>query len=1107
MKRLLSLLYFLVFPFAIIKAECLPVLGLGSEIRICQGSSVILNAQNPGASYQWSTGATSQTIVVNQPGVYWVAVTNNCGTARDTVTVHVDQHNPLNFGGVIGLCPTSTTPLVFRLPPGFSSLWSDNSTADSLVVSTPGIYWGQVNNACGVFRDTFEVVYSTEPIFNLGPDTTICSGRTLRLSIPPGLGNISWSNGSTGNSMNVAATGWYWATVSNTCGSYTDSIHVTVLPTPQIILSSEIGTCQGDPVPLTALSSLPPNTTVSWSNNTTGNSTIYNSPGNHFVIVNGPCIQDTFHFEIVEVTPLSPIDLGNDTILCGKITIHLDPLPPPGTAISWHDGSSKDSVVIDTYTQVYVTLSNACNTVTDTMMVYTMMPPDTLMFDTIEICPNNFGIHSVSGPNGDSLRFLWSNGDTNQFTFPTQPGWLSVLAYNRCDTLVDSVYIDVIPDLLPFTMPNDTTLCEMQGFYIDATDSNGLNSDAFSYRWFRDGIPQHNSPQIYVNRTGTYVLIKTNTCDTIIDSIHVTVIPLPRVVMLPLLHACVGDTVWLEPDTNGTFFQWNNNYPDLRQPVTQSGTYSVIIANSCDTITDSIQVVFEHPFPFFTHTDSIVVCEGPVQLFAPLPNQRYRWFNGWFTNTWTVHTSGKYWVETFNACDTVVDSITVLITGPPASMMGTFVTVCRGNSVLLDARNWGSTYLWHADSSTNRTFVASDPGWYYVDIENDCGFLTDSIEVIVVDPVELELGKDTILCEGETYTLNAGNDYSTYRWNTGDTTRIITVDTTGWYVVEISNVCNTRTDSVLVTFLGVPVFDMDTVFKCYDADFVTVFGPTGNLTYSWSNGDSLPFTRLSDEGWHYLEIDNGCFSYRDSFLLETEYPLELSLGNDTIICASNAPFILTAHVPTRHTVRWNDDHEGHTFEVHTPGLYSAAVWNSCGVFGDSIYVGFDEELPDEIREQILCKGDTFTLNLAAENHRHVEWFDGDTSLERIFINGGTYHYRVTNKCGVFDQTLQLNEENCMCPFYVPNSFTPNNDGVNDLFAYGYDCEITSFHIQISNRWGQLVFQTSDPTHFWDGTQGGNEAPLGTYIYSIDIHWRDYDKDMHRRIFGMVTIIR
>jgi gliding motility-associated-like protein len=67
--------------------------------------------------------------------------------------------------------------------------------------------------------------------------------------------------------------------------------------------------------------------------------------------------------------------------------------------------------------------------------------------------------------------------------------------------------------------------------------------------------------------------------------------------------------------------------------------------------------------------------------------------------------------------------------------------------------------------------------------------------------------------------------------------------------------------------------------------------------------------------------------------------------------------------------------------------------------------------------------------------------------------------------------------------YIPNSFTPNGDGLNDTFGVAGE-GIKDFSIQIYNRWGQLVFQASDANNRWDGTYNGQKVPSGSYVFKV-----------------------
>jgi gliding motility-associated-like protein len=87
---------------------------------------------------------------------------------------------------------------------------------------------------------------------------------------------------------------------------------------------------------------------------------------------------------------------------------------------------------------------------------------------------------------------------------------------------------------------------------------------------------------------------------------------------------------------------------------------------------------------------------------------------------------------------------------------------------------------------------------------------------------------------------------------------------------------------------------------------------------------------------------------------------------------------------------------------------------------------------------------------------------------------------------------------------LPNAFTPDGDGLNDVFkAIGQPDKLTSFSMKVFNRWGQMVFESNDITHGWDGTYQGKPAPAGTYVFRIEYSIAGYDFDTK----GTVVLVR
>lgn len=127
----------------------LPDPDLGDDLAVCAGSTATLDAGSGFESYNWSTGETSQTIEVNQEGIYWVDVTNESGCAdRDSIAVTTLALPVVDLGDAASFC--EGTSLTLDAGSGFSSyLWSDGSTGQTLEVNVESEYWVTVTNENG----------------------------------------------------------------------------------------------------------------------------------------------------------------------------------------------------------------------------------------------------------------------------------------------------------------------------------------------------------------------------------------------------------------------------------------------------------------------------------------------------------------------------------------------------------------------------------------------------------------------------------------------------------------------------------------------------------------------------------------------------------------------------------------------------------------------------------------------------------------------------------------------------------------------------------------------------------------------------------------------
>jgi gliding motility-associated-like protein len=131
---------------------------------------------------------------------------------------------------------------------------------------------------------------------------------------------------------------------------------------------------------------------------------------------------------------------------------------------------------------------------------------------------------------------------------------------------------------------------------------------------------------------------------------------------------------------------------------------------------------------------------------------------------------------------------------------------------------------------------------------------------------------------------------------------------------------------------------------------------------------------------------------------------------------------------------------------------------------------------------ILEPGQTVQLD-AGENFQSYLWQDG--SIGRYFDVGedGIYWVTVWNELCQASDTILVNKQDCEASLFIPNCFTPNGDGFNEEFLVVAENLIT-FEMLIFNRWGQLLFETSDINTGWNGKVNGVLSPQGTYYYLV-----------------------
>ncbi len=300
-------------------------------VSLCNGDTAILTA-TPAAGYNWSNGATTQSVAVTQPGTYYILT---CGTKSNQITVE-------NFTGLVtdtSFCTGDTLSVDVSVSNG-SYLWQDNTTSPQYTFSATGNYWVQVSNGSCAFTDTFHISTMQVPLASLGNDTTLCNGLTLTLSVDSSYSGYLWSTGATSSSIVINTAGTYTVTVMNGSCTSADTISISPLNCAPFVMlqSSDTGFCEKKCLDFTDLST---NNPVSWqwffpgadSTFSTGQNPAgicYNSYGSFDVtlIACNSIMCDTLFlpgFINVYQSPAVSVVFSNDTLFAS----------PPGLSYQW----------------------------------------------------------------------------------------------------------------------------------------------------------------------------------------------------------------------------------------------------------------------------------------------------------------------------------------------------------------------------------------------------------------------------------------------------------------------------------------------------------------------------------------------------------------------------------------------------------------------------------------------------------------------------------------------------------------------------------------------------------------------------------------------------
>jgi len=909
--------------------------------------------------------------------------------------------------------------------------------------------------------------YYTQFQVGLGNDTAICTGDTLFLDATIVGAEYLWHDGYTGPIYNVTASDTYMVTVTVGSCEVSDTIIVTVSDYPIVDLGNDTTLCPYDSLLLSALWS---SSTYDWSTGSNDSAIMIFGAGTYWVEVDAMnCISsDTI---VIDTVSLAAVQLGPDTHLCDNATLLLN-ATQTGANYAWQNSTTNSSFLVSNAGSYAVTVSIGGCALSDTIFVtYGTSPSVNLGVDQT-LCPYDSIVLDASASPGS---YLWNTGATSSSIVSYGEGqyWVSVDSLGCVGS--DTIIVDTVI-LAPVNLGPDTQLCDVQTMLLDASQSGA------SYLWNNGST----NPSQLVTNAGNYAVTVSKSSCSYSDQIQVTYQSFPIVNIGPDTTICPYDDLFLDATNAGALYVWSTGSTGSGISISEEATYSVAVnLNGCwafDTIMVDTVII-----PATYLGDNQLRCPGDMFSLDATTNNAtaYSWHDGSTNAVFNGSSGGIHWVDvTVDFCH-VTDSVNIHYVQAPIDIIGGDKSVCEDQTVEISVGPSGlSNYLWNTGSN-QQTITANSGGQYWVSVTKlGCPF-ADTIQVEFRPLPVVQIDPNYEACDGDTVFLDATNPNAIYAWNDGYDVPIRAVRKSGIYSVSVyMDGCFTEATTE-VLFKPNPVPELPaTLAACEGKSRVLRAYRSFFDSYSWNTGSIDSAINVFDDGTYAVTVSmDGCYG-SDSAVFKTHPKPEIELGNDSILCEGDL-LTLSAKVEGDAVYEWQNGSDDSQLEVWRPGDYSVKVNRKGCISKDS--VSFDYKYYPKLNignDTVLCIGDS--LMLSTDDSNSVFTWNGTEVQDSYVINDSAYVYvEGTSYCGNIRDSITVTVRDCECFMYVPLAFTPDADDINETFKPQFDCDLTNYHIRVFDRWGHVIFESSDPNIGWNGTLQNIPVKIGVYGFEVE----------------------
>lgn len=1053
---------------------------------------------------------------------------------------------------------------------GVSFSWSpatglDNATSGTPLASplatttyTANMSWG----SCNKTASTTISVGGPSISFNTAIAPVICNGTPMQIAASAGSGtyNYSWSNGVNDATTTVTSAGTYQVTASDNLGcSSTASISVDAAAM-NVTGSVSNATCSGGNDGAINLSVSGSNSLYSylWNNNAQTQTLSNLTPGTYQVTVtNADGCSAVQSFNVAQSGSNISADLSVVNPTCfgsnnGSIAVTVNGGTAP-YSFNWGSGittQNRTNLSAGTYTVTVADFSgcNVVKSVTLTQLPGITINPVKVNADCATGTAGSINLNVSGGAGGFS--YTWNDNNTNQHRTGLNAGTYNVVVAdaNGCTAVASSTI--------------STSGSISANFNYAGTYCAPAAAVSFTHAGTQNGVSHYwsfgnNTSSVQASPAYTYTtpdnynvvhVVSNSVCtDTVRKIVAIKAQPVisPSVTQIPCNGGGEGAiTLNVSNGLAPYSFNWGNGITMQNRSNLSVGDYSVTVTDNNACSASFATSIVQGAAITVSETHTNVTCHsgtnGNIDITATggIPPYNFRWSNGEMLEDLNNIGAANYIVTVTDARDCSV-AATIDVTQPQALQLAIdkVDASCFGTATgSLHANVTGGTqpmvYNWTGNVNS-QSLNNIGAGVYTLSVTDAAGCgIAASATVAQATQIVINETTTNTSCKGGgngsiSLSATGGAGSYTYMLNSTAVQQVVNGLQAGTYhtVVADVNGCTQAKDIVITEPAAMEIVAAISNEKCGSPNTgkveLTVNGGNAPYLYAWNNNAATATVNNLGEGTYVVTVTDakGCKQVKAN-IVHASQPLLVSTTVNTLPCnvAKGEALISVDNGVAPYTFQWTNGDNTATLKNVQPGTYNVTIRDAAGCALDtSVTILNTNSFKVEIEGAGHIElGETVDLKATSTGSDEVSytWVPAFglqcPSCANVTVRPAeTTTYKVTAIDAIYgctaiaEATVQVGTDNTV---FIPNAFTPNGDGQNDLLQlYGSLQGIRYFQLLVFNRWGEKVYETNDQFFAWDAIYKGEKLEPAAYLYVMKVV--HLNNETSRTFKGSITLLK